>query len=74
MHTLTTSTLIKRINRRLRQDGESLHVTRGGRSWSDLGNYYVRNFERNFIVAQHVDPEELGRELGVLRADEKVKD
>ncbi len=37
-----------------------------------LGEWYIVNFNRNTIVAGHVDPEELGRELGVLRDWERL--
>jgi len=32
-----------------------------------VGDYYKLDFYRNIITEQGVDPEELGREMGVLR-------
>ena len=72
MKTVTRPALLKRINRTLNHSGERLAITRGDRWRGELGDYYVIDFNRNTIVAQHVDPEELARELGVLRADELV--
>lgn len=60
--------LLQRINRRLKSLGtdEVLRKSRGRRWWSDLGDFYIQNVNRNSIVRGHVDIEELGRELGVL--------
>jgi hypothetical protein len=66
--------LIKRINRRLRVDDEMLRTTRGERARLDLGDYYVHDFRRNFITEHHVNPEDLGRELGVLSDNERVSE
>ncbi len=64
--------LIQRINRALAKEEEVLKTTRGERWFGDLGRHYVMNFNRNFVVAAHVDPEQLGRELKVLKAGEVV--
>jgi hypothetical protein len=40
---------------------------RKGLLWAlrgDMGDYYIVDQRRNWIVTKHVDPEELGRELG----------
>jgi|ERR1035441_4700 hypothetical protein len=60
--------LLQRINRRLKSLGtdEVLRKSRGRRWWSDLGDFYIQNVNRNSIVRGHVDIEALGRELGVL--------
>jgi hypothetical protein len=71
---ITYRALIQRINRKLAADDEQLKATRGDRWRSDLGDYYIVNVNRNNLVAQHVDPVELGRELGVLRPWEEVAD
>jgi hypothetical protein len=39
----------------------------------DMGDYYIVDQRRNWIVNKHVDPEELGARLGVLRAWEEVR-
>jgi hypothetical protein len=66
--------LLARINRALRKEGEVLKATRADRWRGDLGDYYTVDTDRNAIVAQHVDPEELGRRLGVLADYEEVRD
>jgi hypothetical protein len=44
-----------------------------GRGWfSDLGHYYILDFKHNWIVKRHVDPEELARDLGVLKDYEQL--
>ena len=69
--TVSQSALVKRLNRKLADDGEYLHTLRGMRAFHDLGRYYILR-DGNNIVATHVDPEALGRELGVLRSYETV--
>lgn len=64
--------LVARINRKLRQDAEALHRSRGTRFWSDLGDYYIVDFRRNSLVRGHVDIEELAHELGVLKPWESL--
>ena len=58
--------LAQRINRRLARDGQMLKSRRGRRWRSDLGQYYIVNADRDFIVATRIDPEGYGRKLGVL--------
>jgi hypothetical protein len=67
-------TLLARINRHLAHDNERVHVTReGGRAATDLGRFYVIRYGRGGdepstnIIDHHVDIEEMGRELGLLR-------
>jgi hypothetical protein len=71
--TITLDALIHRINRRLRHDDERLRIYRGGRSWTDLGDYYVTDTQHGGLVEGHVDPEQLGRKLGSLKPHEKVE-
>ena len=71
-NTVSIEALIKRINRRLKETDEELKTTRGWHAKLQLGTYYIRNFARNWIVNHDVDPETVGRELGVLRSWEKV--
>jgi hypothetical protein len=67
--------LIQRINRKFRsEDGppaRELKKTKGARAKQELGYFYVLNTERNFIDEHHVDPEALGRELGVVSESEE---
>jgi hypothetical protein len=69
--TVSENSLVKRINRKLEAEGEQLRALRHERDWSNLGDHYIVN-DRNAVVAAHVDPEALGRELGVLRPNERV--
>ena len=65
--------LIQRINRKLAQDEQILRATRGdGRTRQEFGDYYIVNTRTNGVDANHVDPEELARELKVLRDWEEV--
>ena len=63
---VTLRALTQHINHKLRHDDQRLRTARRG--WfSDLGHYYVFDFKHNGIVKRQVDPEELGRDLGVLK-------
>jgi hypothetical protein len=64
--------LMQRVNRALANQDETLKTSRGERCRQQMGDYYIVNTSRNFIVDKNVDPEELGRELGVLKAWESV--
>lgn len=71
---VTLRSVIQRINRKLKLDNETLKATRGQRLRMQVGDYYVVDFNRNFILHTNVDPEQMGRELGVLHAWERVID
>ena len=68
---LSMRALVQRINRAIQQDCR-LKITRGRRAHLDLGDYYVLNIGRNWIVEKDVDPEELGRRLGCIEPYEYV--
>ena len=68
---VTMRALTQRINRKLRHDDQRLRTARRG--WfSDLDHYYVLDFKHNWIVKRDVDPEALGRDLGVLKDYEQL--
>jgi len=69
---VTIRSVIARINRRLKPDLEMLKVTRGERMRQAVGDYYIIDFRMNAVLHHDVDPEALGRELGVLRDYEMV--
>jgi hypothetical protein len=69
---VTEAALVSRINRRLSREDEQLHKSRGVRCALQLGEYYVRNSRMNLLVVSDVDPEQLGRQLGVLKHYEQV--
>ena len=64
--------LIARINRKLKQQGEKLKKLRGERWASDLGYFYIVNETLNSVEAQHVNLEEMARELGALAEWERL--
>ena len=70
---VTMRAVIARINRKLKPDDEVVKVPRG-RWRQELGDYYVLDWHRNYIVDHHVDPEVLGRKLGVLGDWEEIRD
>jgi hypothetical protein len=63
---VTERALIQRINRKLRQDGEVMKVARGAQAESQHGRYYTIDLHRNYLIHDHLDPETVGREIGVL--------
>lgn len=73
---VSRNALIKRINRVLAKKNQRLGTRRGriegvSRSFTDKWRYYVLDVPRDFLVG-HVDPETLGRELGVLKPHERL--
>lgn len=69
---VSIAALVKRLNRQLAKRAEQIRKPRTDEWWPDLGDYYIIDTDRNFIVAGHVDPERLGREMGVLRPWEVI--
>ncbi len=73
--TVTMSALLRRINRRLAHDYEVLKKSRhNSRYLHNTGLYYRIDCNRNLLIQMHVDPEEFGRDLGVLQPHETVID
>ena len=67
---VTRDALIKRLNRKLANEGE---ILRANRWWNtDMGDFYIVDRDSNGLKAGHVDLEGLGRELGVLGVDDKL--
>jgi len=71
---ITTRAMIQRINRRLAKDERILKAARSQRTEQSVGKFFVVDLARNLIVEQDVDPETLGRKLGVLDKWEMVQD
>jgi hypothetical protein len=68
--------LLQRINRQLllvgRTNGGARQIKRGrGR---DAGGFYVLDVARNEIMAWGIDPEEIGRRMGLLEPRQVVVD
>ena len=70
---VTQRALIQRINRALAKEGQILKTTRGVKWRQSLGDYYVVDLNRNFIISTHNDVEELGRELKALAPYESME-
>lgn len=68
---ISTRALTQRVNRALRKDGK---VLKGRPGRGPKGRYYILSLARNAVLKHDVDPEALGRELGVLAAYEEVRD
>lgn len=71
--------LVQRINRKLLANAggdlasaEQVRKTRGYRARQKIGDYYVLDMRGNFIGAMKIDLENVGRELGVLAAWERL--
>jgi hypothetical protein len=69
---VTMRALAQRINRKLAKDNECLKKARSIRDELNVGQWFIVDLERNFVTAQHVEPEALGRELGVLQPWESL--
>jgi len=63
--------LIKRINRKLAHEGEQLRTARGADNAS-VGYYFIADRRSRWVVASHIDMEQLGHELGVLKKYEEI--
>jgi len=73
MRKVTSEALAKRINRQLIKQGRQLRKTRSWRAQVNLGDYYITDTRRNFVVASNIDLEAYGRNLGVLHANEQLE-
>jgi hypothetical protein len=69
---ISEDAVLQRINRRLKPDLRGVKKTRGARAYHDLGDYYLIDYDRNWIVDHHLDLEDLARELGCLADDEQL--
>ena len=72
MITLTENAIVKRVNRALAHDDETLRKTRSQNMRFQYGDWYIHHRRYNYVVASYVDPELLGRELGVVRDCEQA--
>jgi len=63
-------TLLRRINAKL-TEGQSLRVARKGRQEEILGRYFILDAQGN-LVAWKCDLENIARELGAIRACERM--
>jgi hypothetical protein len=70
---VTMRALLQRLNRKLASQGELLKKARSARASAEVGDYYVIHVNKNVLMRKHVDPETLGRKLGVLQSWESVE-
>jgi hypothetical protein len=68
---VTFRAVYQRVNRALAKEGEGLRANRGARN-RDTGEFYIVGFNRNAVLATHVDVEALARDLDVLKPWETV--
>lgn len=70
--TVTSRALLARLKRKLAHEGETLHVSRGARTISNLGDLYTVN-DRNCVVTYLLywsDLPRFARELGCMHETE----
>jgi hypothetical protein len=65
--------LVQRINRKLADNGQCMKAARGEKARQEVGDYYTVDVRLNVLVEKDVDPETLGRDLGVLKVWECVR-
>src|SRR5262249_32701802 len=75
---VTMRALTQRINRKLSERGQRLYKLRGAQQgvpsgWTQTGGSSVVAVRNTPLVTGHVNPEALGRELGVLKPWEAVE-
>ena len=68
---VTVKAVVQRINHKLEPQNLTLKCTRGIAQQQDLGEYYLLNFNRNFVIEKDVNPETLARHLRVLSEYER---
>ena len=73
MDTITEAALIARIQRKLAHEDQRLRKSRSRTDQFNLGEYYVFHWRDNFIIEKNVDPEALGRQLGVIGESQTVR-
>jgi hypothetical protein len=64
---VTIRALLQRINRSLAKNDQILKATRGTQMRRDAGEFFILDLSRNEVLTKDVDPQVLGRELGVLK-------
>lgn len=67
--TVSQRALIQRINRALKKEHQAVKIPRGQRMQQDVGDYYLLDYSRNFVVNADrygLDLESFARELEVM--------
>jgi hypothetical protein len=75
--TVSIDTVIKRINRVLEREhpGEFLRIkkARASRAQQSLGDFYLLNGNRNFIIDHHLDLDQIAKQYKVLESFEQIE-
>ncbi|HEX4589782.1 MAG TPA: hypothetical protein VH120_07625 [Gemmataceae bacterium] len=69
---VTKTAVIRRINRKLRDEERLLKAARSPRDRATFGEYYVVGINRGGILEHHISLEEIGRRTGALKSWECV--
>ncbi len=71
---ITRATLVKRVNRKLREQNQRLISTAKEPVWHQFGEYCIVDLFHGHVIFVHCDLEKLARELNVLAPDEGLAD
>ena len=71
---VTRRALMQRLNRKLRHDGKRIDASRTQQMRDQYGDFHMVDFTRNQLIEWHIKPEEMARELGVLKPYEQIVD
>ena len=71
---ISERSLIRRVNRKLADDNQVLRMARGERAKRHVGEFYIVDTRRNFIVSKYINLLMFAREMGVLRPWEHIHD
>lgn len=75
MITITLGAAVRRINRKLAHDCKQLRTCQwNSRSFNTLGRYYLVDCQINYIIEGDIDPEEFGRDIGVIAEYERIEE
>ncbi len=69
---VTERAALQRINRKLKGDYRQVRKTRTARDRGNLGEYFLLDTYRNFVVDTYVDLETMAKSLGVMGEWETV--
>jgi hypothetical protein len=69
----TIEAIEKRINRKLKQDGQVLRKPRSERARRDMGDYYILDYRTNVATDTDVDILGLAPLLDVLTPEEEIE-
>jgi hypothetical protein len=69
---VTTRSLLQRVNRALRPDQVLKSNRRSERMTEETGLYYVLDLKQKAVVQRHVDLEQFAKKLGAMQAWEEL--